>query len=182
VILFPRYVSLGRNVYIGDGTWLSGLSTGGVRIGNHVRIREHVWIQATSRLDDPGVGLSIGEGTYIGPRCMLGAGGGVTIGRHVTMGAAIHLLAENHAFDDSSRPIRDQGVTRRGITVEDDVWIGNAAIVLDGVTIGRGAVIGAGTIVTQNVPPFAIAVGNPARVIGQRGGSRQPPAVAPAFE
>ena len=175
-IWFPRYVSVGRNVYIGDETYLSGLSTAGVRIGDHVRIREQVWIQATSTLDDPGVGLSIGEGTYIGPRCVLGAGGGLTIGRHVTLGAAIHLLAENHAFDDLSRPINEQGVTRRGITIEDNAWIGNAAIVLDGVTIGRGAVIGAGAVVTRDVPPLAIAVGNPARVIGQRGPSRQPPA------
>ena len=175
-IWFPRYVSVGRNVYIGDETYLSGLSTAGVRIGDHVRIREQVWIQATSTLDDPGVGLSIGEGTYIGPRCVLGAGGGLTIGRHVTLGAAIHLLAENHAFDDLSRPINEQGVTRRGITIEDNAWIGNAAIVLDGVTIGRGAVIGAGAVVTRDVPPLAVAAGNPARVIGQRGPSRQPPA------
>ena len=175
-IRFPRYVSVGRNVYIGDETYLSGLSTAGVRIGDHVRIREQVWIQATSTLDDPGVGLSIGEGTYIGPRCVLGAGGGLTIGRHVTLGAAIHLLAENHAFDDLSRPINEQGVTRRGITIEDNAWIGNAAIVLDGVTIGRGAVIGAGAVVTRDVPPLAVAAGNPARVVGERGAPRRNPA------
>jgi len=180
-IRFPRYVTVGRNVYIGDETYLSGLSTGGVRIGDHVRIREQVWIQATGTLDDPGVGLEIGEGTYIGPRCVLGAGGGLTIGRHVTMGAAIHLLAENHAFDDPARPIGEQGVTRRGIAIEDDAWIGNAAIVLDGVRIGRGAVIGAGAVVTRNVPPLGIAVGNPARVIGQRG-AQSPPAASAASE
>lgn len=179
-IRFPRYVSVGRNVYIGDDTYLSGLSTSGVRIADHVRIREHVWIQATSTLDDPGVGMSIGEGTYIGPRCLLGAGGGITIGRHVTLGAAIHLLAENHTFDDLSRPMNAQGVTRRGITIEDDAWIGNAAIVLDGVTIGQGAVVGAGAVVTRDVPPLSIAVGNPARVIGRRGEPRRSPAADPS--
>jgi acetyltransferase-like isoleucine patch superfamily enzyme len=166
---FPRYISMGRDVYIGDDTSISGLSRDGIRIGDHVRIREHVWIQATSTLDNPGVGVTIGEGTYIGPRCMLGAGGGITIARDVTLGAAVHLLAENHAFQNPDVPIHEQGVTRRGITIDEGVWIGNAAIVLDGVHVGRGAVIGAGAIVTRDVPPGAIVVGNPARVIGTRG-------------
>jgi acetyltransferase-like isoleucine patch superfamily enzyme len=169
---FPRYLSVGRNVYIGDDTYLSALSTGGVRIGDHVRIREQGWIQATGTLDNPGVGLTIGDGTYIGPRAVFGAGGGLTIGRHVTMGAAVHLLAENHAFRDADRSIEVQGVTRQGIVVEDDVWIGNAAIVLDGVRVGRGAVVGAGAVVTRDVPPLAIVAGNPARVIGHRGAPR----------
>lgn len=166
---FPRYISLGRNVSLGDDSSISGLSRDGVRIGDHVRIREHVWIQATSTLDQPGVGLTIGEGTYVGPRCMLGAGGGIAIGRCVTLGAAVHVLAENHRFQDPDLPIPDQGVTRQGITIEDEVWIGNAAILLDGVRVGRGAVIGAGAVVTRDVPPNAIAAGNPARVIGTRG-------------
>ena len=169
---FPRYIRLGRNVYLGDDVSISGLSRDGVRIGDHVRLREHVWIQATSALDHPGVGLSIEEETYVGPRCMLGAGGGIAIGRRVTMGAAVHVLAENHQFRDADRPISDQGVTRHGIVIEDDVWIGSAAILLDGVQVGRGAVIGAGAVVTRDVPPNAIAAGNPARVIGTRGEAR----------
>ena len=175
VIRFPRYVSVGRNVYIGDDTWISGLSVEGIRIADHVRIREHVWIQATSTLDNPGVGLRIGEGTYIGPRTMLGAGGGITIGRQVTVGAAVHVLAENHEFGGADVPINAQGVTRRGIVIEDDVWIGNAAIVLDGVRIGRGAVIGAGAVVTRDVAAESVAVGNPARVIRRRSGGSRPP-------
>lgn len=168
-IRFPRYVSVGYNVSLGDETYVSGLSISGVRIADHVRIREHVWIQATATLDEPGVGVSIGERTYVGPRCTFGAGGGLTIGRRVLFGAAVHLLAENHQVDDPARAIDEQGVTRRGITIEDEAWIGNAAIVLDGVTVGRGAVIGAGAVVTRDVPPMAIAVGNPARVIRRRG-------------
>jgi acetyltransferase-like isoleucine patch superfamily enzyme len=171
---FPRYIEVGRNVYLGDGSSISGLAREGVRIGDHVRIREDVWVQATSTLDNPGVGLTIGEGTYIGPRCMLGAGGGVTIGRAVTLGAAVHILAEDHAFQDAQIPITEQGVTRKGIIIEDGVWIGNAAILLDGVRVGHGAIIGAGAIVTRDVPARAIAVGNPARVVGTRGGAVTP--------
>ena len=167
-LLFPRHIHAGRNVLIGDDSYISGLSTSGVRFGHGVRIREGAWIQATSVLDQPGVGLTIGEGTYVGPRAVFGAGGGITIGRRVLFGSSVHLLAENHAIDDPTRPIQSQGVTRKGITIGDDVWVGDGAIVLDGVTIGPGAVIGAGSVVTRDVPAGAVAVGNPARQIRQR--------------
>jgi acetyltransferase-like isoleucine patch superfamily enzyme len=167
-LMFPRHIHTGRNVFIGSDSYVSGFSRRGVRFGNDVRVREGAWIQATSTLDQPGEGLVIGDGTYIGPRVILGAGGGIRIGARVTFGAAVHVLAENHAFNDAGRPIQSQGVTRAGIVVEDDVWVGNAAILLDGVTIGRGAVVGAGSVVTHDVPPGAVAVGNPARVIRQR--------------
>jgi acetyltransferase-like isoleucine patch superfamily enzyme len=167
-ILFPRRLSVGRNCFLGGDSDINALAANGMRLGDDVRIREHAWIQATSSLGAPGVGLVIGSGTYIGPRCVLGAGGGITIGARVTFGAGVHLLAENHEFRDGSRPIQDQGVTRAGIRVDDDVWVGNQVIVLDGVHIGHGAVIGAGAVVTKDIPPMAIAVGNPARVTGHR--------------
>lgn len=167
-LLFPRRLFVGRNVSIGSDSYVSALARNGIRLGDNVRIRERAWIQSTSVLDQPGVGVVIEQNTYIGPGVILGAGGGIRIGAHVNFGANVQLLAENHAFDDLDRPIQSQGVTRAGIVVEDDVWIGNSAIVLDGVTIGRGAVIGAGAVVTRDVPPLAIAVGNPARVLRHR--------------
>lgn len=167
-LMFPRHIHVGRNVLIGDDSYVSGLSTSGVRLGDHVRIREGAWIQATSVLDEPGVGLTIGEGTYVGPRAVFGAGGGITIGRRVLFGSSVHLLAENHAIGDPDQPIQSQGVTRAGITIGDDVWVGDSVIVLDGVTVGRGAVIGAGSVVTRSVPDGAVVVGNPARQIRQR--------------
>lgn len=177
-IFFPKYIALGVNVYLGDYTYLNGLSREGMTFGNNVRIRENVWIQASSSLTDLGKGLVIGDNTYVGPRCYLGAGGGIDIGSNVTIGAAVDFLAENHNFADANVPINRQGVNRKGITLEDDVWIGNRVIVLDGVHIGRGAVVGAGAVVTKNVEPFAIVVGNPARVVGYRQ-SHQP--VSEAF-
>ncbi len=167
-MLFPRRLSVGTNVAIGDDSYVNAFATSGMRFGDHVRIREGAWIQATSALDEPGVGLTIGSHTYIGPRCLLGAGGGIRIGTRVNFGAGVHLLAENHNFRDGSKPIQEQGVTRSGITVGDDVWIGNQVIVLDGVTIGDGAVVGAGSVVTHDVDPRMIVIGNPARVVGQR--------------
>ncbi|MCR4375959.1 MAG: acyltransferase [Acidobacteria bacterium] len=167
-ILFPRRLAVGRNCFLGGDSYINALAANGIRLGDDVRVRERAWIQATSSLTRPGVGLVIGSGTYIGPGCLLGAGGGITIGARVTFGAGVQLLAEDHEFRDAARLIQDQGVTRAGITVEDDVWVGNQVIVLDGVHIGRGAVIGAGAVVTKDVPSMAIAVGNPARVSGHR--------------
>ncbi len=167
-LMFPRHIHAGRNVLIGDDSYVSGFSTAGVRFADNVRIREGAWIQATSVLDRPGVGLTIGEGTYVGPRAVFGAGGGITIGRRVLFGSSVHLLAENHSIDDPNIPIQSQGVTRAGITIGDDAWVGDGVIVLDGVSVGRGAVIGAGSVVTRSVPDGAVVVGNPARQIRQR--------------
>ncbi|HEY7160936.1 MAG TPA: acyltransferase [Acidobacteriota bacterium] len=166
---FHNHISLGRNVLIGDYTYINGFSQNGFHVGNNVRIREFGWMQATSDLNDPGKGLQISDDVYIGPRCYFGAGGGITIGSKVVIGASVELLAENHRFEDSEIPIQDQGVSRKGIVIEDDVWIGNSVIVLDGVRIGRGAVIGAGSIVTKDVPVNAVIVGNPARILKYRG-------------
>jgi acetyltransferase-like isoleucine patch superfamily enzyme len=167
-LMFPRHVQAGDGLFIGDDSYVSAYAINGTRFGNNVRIREGAWIQSTARLDQPGKGLTVGDGVYIGPRCVLGAGGGITIGNRVTFGAGVHLLAENHEFRDPHRLIQDQGVTRAGITIGDDVWIGNNVMVLDGVRVGNGAVIGAGAVVTKDVPDFSIAVGNPARIVGSR--------------
>jgi acetyltransferase-like isoleucine patch superfamily enzyme len=166
---FHNYVSLGSNVFIGDYTYINGFSQDGFRIGNNVRIREFGWMQATSDLNDPGKGLTISDHVYIGPRCYFGAGGGIRIGSKVVIGAGVELLAENHRFEDSEISIQDQGVSRKGIHIEDDVWIGNSVIILDGVHIGNGAVIGAGSVVTKDIPANAVVVGNPARILRYRG-------------
>jgi acetyltransferase-like isoleucine patch superfamily enzyme len=165
---FHNYISLGNNVLIGDYTYMNGFSQEGVHIGNNVRIREFGWIQATSNLNDPGKGLEILNDVYIGPRCYFGAGGGISIGSKVVIGAGVELLAENHSFENTEIPIQDQGVTRKGIRIEEDVWIGNRVIILDGVHVGRGAVIGAGSVVTKDVPGNAVVAGNPARILRYR--------------
>ena len=103
----------------------------------------------------------------------MGAGGGIRIGNHVLIGQCVNIHAENHQFNDQNLRINQQGVSYQGVVIEDDVWVGSKATILDGVTIGQGAVIGAGSIVTRSIPPYSIAVGSPARVIGTRGEKKQ---------
>jgi acetyltransferase-like isoleucine patch superfamily enzyme len=112
--------------------------------------------------------ISIGDGS-INEDIHLNGFGGITVGDRVLLGHRTTLFSDEHIFDDPARPIWDQGRKAAPITIEDDVYLGCNVVVLAGVTIGRGAVIGAGSVVTRDVPPLAIAVGAPARVIGKRG-------------
>lgn len=116
-----------------------------------------------------GDNLHLGEGSGIGAGCRLH--GPVRIGDHVMMGPEVMVFAQGHNFDDLSRPMVQQGESEPDeVVIGDDVWIGARAIILPGVHVGHGAVIGAGSVVTKDVPPFAVAAGNPARVVKSRVG------------
>jgi acetyltransferase-like isoleucine patch superfamily enzyme len=114
-----------------------------------------------------------GRAIRIGARCSLNPFtcifGGAVIGDRVRIATHTVIVPAQHRFDDVERPIHGQGTTSRGVVIEDDVWIGMNVSILDGVHIGRGAVIGAGSVVTRPVPPMAVVVGNPARVLRYRG-------------
>ncbi|WP_315861419.1 acyltransferase [Stieleria tagensis] len=79
------------------------------------------------------------------------------------------IIAANHVFAQRDMPIRKQGLDRRDIRIEDDVWIGGGVSIAAGVSIGKGSVIGARSVVTRDIPPYSVAVGAPARRIGERG-------------
>ncbi|MCA9936785.1 MAG: hypothetical protein KC415_22775 [Anaerolineales bacterium] len=78
------------------------------------------------------------------------------------------MITRKHGFADVQRPISEQGYTNAPIVIEDDVWIGFQAVILPGVTVGKGSIIGAGAVVTKDVPPYSIMGGVPARLIRQR--------------
>jgi carbonic anhydrase/acetyltransferase-like protein (isoleucine patch superfamily) len=158
----------GKGVVIDDSVSIDALSAEGVNLGTGVTIARLSTIRATGVLGNLGVGLTIGDGSNLGEYCYVGAAGGVEIGRNVLVGQRVSFHAENHNFESLDRPIKDQGVTRRGIVVEDDCWIGSGAIILDGVTIGRGSVVAAGAVVTKSVPPSSVVGGVPAKVLRSR--------------
>ncbi|KRF43779.1 acyltransferase [Paenibacillus sp. Soil787] len=94
--------------------------------------------------------------------------GRVQIGDGVRIASHVSIFGFNHGYEDTTRPIYQQPSTTEGIIIEDDVWIGANAVVLDGVTIGAHSIVAAGAIVTKDVPAYAIAAGNPAKVIRNR--------------
>lgn len=115
-----------------------------------------------------GRGISIGSNSGIGINARLNPSGGIVIGDDVMMGEDAVIWSENHAFEDTSKPMRLQGYKKAPIVIEDDVWIGLRVIVLAGVRIGRSSVIGAGSVVTSDIPAYSVAGGVPAKVIKRR--------------
>ena len=113
-------------------------------------------------------GLTIGEYSGVGYGAIINARGGVTIGKWVRMGPRVSMYTANHNFQRRDELIKRQGYVYGKIAIGDDVWLGADALILPNVTIGTGAVIGAGSVVTKDVPEYAVAVGNPARVIRYR--------------
>ncbi|MEQ7799534.1 acyltransferase [Pedobacter sp. ASV1-7] len=105
----------------------------------------------------------------IGNESIIGLGnviiGPVSIGNHVMLAQNIVISGLNHGYEDISIPPASQPVNVKQIMIADDVWIGANSVITAGVSIGKHSVIGAGSVVTKDVPPFCIAVGNPARVI-----------------
>lgn len=114
-----------------------------------------------------GAGIRIGARSSIGVRAEIL--GPVTIGRDVMMGPEVVILTNQHDTRRTDIPMIDQGLTRQApVTIGDDVWIGYRAILQPGVTIGHGAIIGAGAVVTRDIPPFAVVAGVPAKVLRYR--------------
>ena len=113
-----------------------------------------------------GVGdVLIGDRTRIGMSNVLI--GPVTIGNDVMLAQNIVISGLNHGYEDITVVPHKQPVTRKKITIEDEVWIGANSVIVAGVTIGKHAVIAAGSVVTKDVPPYSVAAGNPARLIKQ---------------
>lgn len=116
-------------------------------------------------------GLSIGDRSGVGINCELN--GPITIGQDVMMGPEVVIYTSGHEFGATDIPMMDQGSTAaKPVIIGDDVWIGCRAIIMPGVTIGNGCVIGAGAVVTKDVPPYSVAVGVPAKVVKNRCATR----------
>lgn len=113
--------------------------------------------------------MSIGAGTWIGQQCFLHSAGGLTIGRNVGIGPGVRIVTSKHRLDQLERPILHSPIEFAAVVIEDDGDIGVGALLLPGVRIGRGAQVGAGAVVTSDVPAGAIVAGVPARPIGSRG-------------
>jgi galactoside O-acetyltransferase len=126
----------------------------------------HLYCQDPER----GSSLRVGRNVKLNVGVLLDAdcGGRIRIGDNVLFGPYVVVRAANHRVDRLDVPIREQGHEAGEIVIEDDVWIGAHVVVLPGVTIGKGAVIGAGSVVSRDIPPYAIAIGSPAQVIRSR--------------
>ena len=168
-IRYPKYLHVGKQVIIEDGVELNCLATNGIQLGDRVSIGKYAIIRPANIYGGSiGEGLVLGNHSNIGPYNYIGCSGKITIGNHVMLAPRVSIYAENHLFDHTHITIKEQGVKRMDVTIEDDCWIASNVVILAGVTIGKGSVVAAGSVVNENIPPYSVAAGVPARVIKSR--------------
>lgn len=164
-----RHITCGHNVKFEDYSEIQGLSEEGLIFGDGVTIGRGVMIRPSSYYGkDLGKGLIMGDNSSIGPHGYIGCSGKIVIGKNVMLGPKCSLFAENHIFDDVESTIKSQGVSQKGIVIEDDCWIGSNCIILDGVTIGRGSVIGAGSLISKDVERYSVVIDKKNKVMHSR--------------
>jgi acetyltransferase-like isoleucine patch superfamily enzyme len=164
-IKHKSHLYLGRTITIGDYVEINALSKEGIIIGDNVSILRNTIIECTGVLRSLGEGLVVGNNVGFAQNCFIQVRGKVLIGNNVIFGPGVSIFSENHIFSDPSVPVSKQGETRIGVCIGDGAWLGSGAIVLDGVTIGENSIIAAGSVVTKDVPPRAVAAGIPAKII-----------------
>jgi len=119
-------------------------------------------------LEGWGGAIYIDENVFIGPYTVIYGHGGVTIGKDTLIAMHCRILSSNHTIPDRNTRIRSQPDIFLPVTIGEDVWLGAGVTVLGGVNIGDGCIVGAGAVITKDLPPYSIAIGVPAKVVRQR--------------
>jgi acetyltransferase-like isoleucine patch superfamily enzyme len=162
----PHKITLGDNCVIDDNVVLDakGDKNDGLRLGDNVYIGRNAILSCKEG------SIAVGDYTNISANCSLLSETEISLGRYCFLSGNCYLVAGgNHSFNDLSRPIMFQpSMSKGGIRVGDDVWLGAGVIVLDGAAIGPGAVVGAGGVVTGPLPEYAVAVSSRRLVITDR--------------
>jgi acetyltransferase-like isoleucine patch superfamily enzyme len=170
VVINHMYLfTAGKNLIIEDNVYINALSAEGITLKNNVSIARNCTLICTGVIAQKGKGIIIGNNSGINAGTYLGGQGGIEIGDNVIIGPSVKIFSENHNFSDFNVNIKDQGVTRNRVFINNNCWIGAGVTILAGVTIGEGCVIAAGSIVTKTVAPHSIVAGVPGRVLKKRG-------------
>lgn len=164
----PAIHGIKSNIVLGDNVILKHniefeCSVGKIFLGNNTVILQDVKILSYGGL------IEIGENVSVNPFCILYGHGGLKIGNNVRIAANTIMIPSNHNFSRTDIPIYQQGETSKGITIEDDVWIGANVKILDDVKISKGIIVGAGSVVTKPLTKeYGIYAGIPAKFIKYR--------------
>ena len=161
-IINSRSITLENGAWIEDHAIISA-EGGSIRIGKNTHILPYAIVKAQ------GGNITFGEYCTVNPFCVIyGFLGGVEIGDAVRIATQTVITPANHIFEDPELQIRLQGIESKGIKIKNDVWLGSGVRILDGSNIGTGVVVAAGSVVTKNIPDFAVVGGVPAKVIRWR--------------
>jgi acetyltransferase-like isoleucine patch superfamily enzyme len=170
VLRHPGKIRIGDNVVIDDNCLLDakGDTNGGIAIGTGVFVGRNTILSCKNG------DIIIGDRANIGFNCEVFSASRVALGADALLAAYCYVVGGDHDFSDTSKAVLAQGRTSAGVEIGPGVWMGAGAKILDGVTIGEHAIIGAQAVVREPVPSYAIAVGIPAKVIGRRQGAPDP--------
>jgi acetyltransferase-like isoleucine patch superfamily enzyme len=164
VLRHPHKIRIGDNVVIDDNCLIDakGDSNRGITIGSGV------FVGRNSILSSKNGDIDVADGANVGFNCEIFSASRVTIGKDALLAAYCYVIGGDHDFSDPSAAVLAQGRRSDGVAIGAGAWLGAGAKILDGVTVGDRAIVGAGAVVREAVPEGAIAVGIPARVVGQR--------------
>jgi len=168
VIQFGFLIKTGKNLIIEDNVILNALSENGFIFGDNVTIAKDSILQGTGVIANKGIGIKIGNNSAVGAQSYLGGQGGIEIGNDVIMGPGVRIFSENHNYNLDKIVIRKQGESRKGVKINNNCWIGANSIILDGVEIGEGCVVAAGSVVTKSFGNNLVLAGVPAKIIKSR--------------
>ncbi len=163
-VLGAQHIRVERGVFIDRGVYLHG-RPGGLHLGAGARLMQGAVLHVYNFRGLSGSGISIGRDCVIGMNACITGQGGVRLGDNVIVAPGAMILAVEHRYEESGRPIREQGIEAKGIEIKDGAWIGAGSVILDGVTMAENAVAGAGSVVTRDVGPGEVVAGNPARPV-----------------
>jgi acetyltransferase-like isoleucine patch superfamily enzyme len=167
VLVSGAFAKFGKRAVLMTPIRLSGEER--IAIGNGVFIGPASWLQTLPDGGDHAVAISIGDGTSIAGSCVISAVRGVVIEEDVLFARNVYISDHIHKYQDFDKPILDQGVDKIApVLIRRGAWLGQNVVICPGVTIGRGAVVGANSVVNRDVPDYSLAVGAPARVVKHR--------------
>lgn len=167
-ISYASNIEFGKWVQLEDFVKVSALCKDKLVFGNNVKIGAYSQVIASTSFNNIGEYIRIGNNVGLGEFAYLGGGGGLEIGDDCIIGQYLSCHPENHNYDDLNELIRLQGVSRKGIKIGSNCWIGAKVTILDGVEIGPNCVIAAGAVVTKSMPANSVIGGVPAKVIKSR--------------
>ena len=136
-----------------------------LRASNSIIFGKNTTVCSYTTIEGAGGNIEIGDNVVIGEFSTIQGQGGVYIDKNVLLASHVHLISNMHSYSDVTLPIKEQTNTSEQIKIEENAWIGINVTILSGVTVGKNSVIGSGAIVNKDIPPFSVAVGQPARII-----------------
>lgn len=157
-----------NRIQIAKNTFVAKTAIIEIRRGGDIEIGESCEILDGVMLLSYGGTIKIGSGCSINPYTIIYGISKTTIGNNVLIAGHCMIIPAQHTFKDRNQTIKSQKISSKGIVIEDDVWIAHGCSILDGITIGQGAVIAAGSVVNNDVPPYSVVGGVPAKIIKMR--------------